>query len=308
MDALAAEVARLVADYHGAISGEHGCGLSRSWFLPQLFGPELYAEFVALKRAFDPQGLLGPGHHRRRARPHRGPSLRAGYRGRGPWRPRLSYAAEGGFDLAIERCFGAGLCKKLTGTMCPPAAVTRDEARSTRARANALQALVAGAVQIADLTEAEFSDVIGSCVACKACKTECPAGVDMAALKVEWLAERRARQGVPVLARVIADFRRLFALASPFAPLVNAVAGTPLVTPAMRLAGVAPQRPAPAIARRPLTRRVVTAAPRPGPRWPCSPTASSSTRSRTSARRWCGSCAPPATQSPSPMWAAAGGR
>jgi len=256
MDVLAHEVAGLVADYHGAISGEHGCGLSRSWFLPQLFGPELYAEFVALKRAFDPQGLLGPGHI------VDGPALtddlRFGpaYRGRHPWQPRLSYAAEGGFDLAIERCFGAGLCKKLTGTMCPPAAVTRDEGRSTRARANALQALVAGVVQIGDLTEREFVEVMGTCVACKACKTECPAGVDMAALKVEWLAERRARQGVPILARVISNFRRLFALAAPFAPLVNAIARTPLVKPAMRLVGVAPQRPAPAIARRSFTRRV----------------------------------------------------
>ncbi len=249
-----AEVARLVAEYDGAISGEHGCGLSRSWSLPQLFGPELYSEFVGLKRAFDPQGLLGPGHIV--DGPDLTEDLRFGpdYRGRQPWRPRLSWAAEGGFDLAIETLLR---CRPVQEAHRHHVSTGRRDPRrgpSTRARANALQALVAGAVQITDLTEAEFSDVIGSCVACKACKTECPAGVDMAALKVEWLAERRARQGVPILARVIANLRRLFAVASPFAPLVNAAACTPLIKPAMRLAGVAPQRPAPAIARRPLTR------------------------------------------------------
>src|SRR5665648_1032910 len=145
---------------------------------------------------------------------------------RGAWAPRRSYAAEGGFDLAVEKCFGAGLCKKLTGTMCPPAAVSRSEAYTTRARANALQGVLCGAVPLAAISAEEFREVLGTCVACKACKTECPAGVDMAALKVEWLAELRARAGVPALARGIGEFRRLAALASPVAPLVNAFART----------------------------------------------------------------------------------
>ncbi len=185
-------------------------------------------------------------------------SLRFGadYRGDHGWTPRLSYAAEGGFGLAVEKCFGAGLCKKLTGTMCPPGAATRDESRSTRARANALQGVVCGAVPLAAIGEDEFQDVLGTCVACKACKTECPAGVDMAALKVEWLAEVRAREGVPVLARGIGDFRRLAGLVAPVAPLVNRLGRTRAARLLTDRAGVAHERPLPAFTRRPLTRRL----------------------------------------------------
>jgi FAD/FMN-containing dehydrogenase/Fe-S oxidoreductase len=252
--AIAEAVGELVVEYHGALSGEHGCGRSRSWFLPRLFGAEIYAEFVALKALFDPAGLLGRGTII--GGPPVTDDLRFGpdYRAEGAWRPRLSYAAEGGFDLAAEKCFGAGLCKKLTGAMCPPAAVSRDERHSTRARANAVQALVSGALPLADVTTDELRDVLGTCVACKACKSECPAGVDMAALKVEWLAERRARAGVPLFARAVADFRKMAALASSLAPLTNALAGRRVARLVTDRAGVASARPLPRFARRPLTR------------------------------------------------------
>jgi FAD/FMN-containing dehydrogenase/Fe-S oxidoreductase len=259
MEMLAEEAGRLVADYHGAISGEHGCGRSRSWLLPRLLGPGLYEAMVAVKDAFDPGRLLNPGVVV--DGPPVAASLRFGadYRGDHGWAPRLSYAAEGGFGLAVERCFGAGLCKKLTGTMCPPAVATRDEARSTRARANALQGVVSGAVPLAAIGADEFREVLGTCVACKACKTECPAGVDMAALKVEWLAEVRAREGVPGLARGIGDFRRLAALAAPVAPLVNGLGRTRAARALTARAGVAHARPLPAFVRRPLTRRLAAA-------------------------------------------------
>ncbi len=260
MATLADEVARLVAGYHGALSGEHGCGRSRSSFLPRFYGPELYAEMVALKDAFDPARLLAPG-----VLIEGGPvtvDLRFGadYRAGGAWRPRLSFAAEGGLGAAVEKCFGAGLCKKTTGSMCPPAMVGRDEALSTRARANALQGVVCGAVSLEDIGEDEFCEVLGTCVACKACKTECPAGVDMAALKVEWLAELRARRGVPPLARAIGEFRRLAGLVAPVAPAVNALARTRLARAVATRAGVAAERPLPSFARRPLSRRLGDAA------------------------------------------------
>ena len=263
LSALAIEVGELVCGYHGAISGEHGCGRSRSWFLPQLLGADLYAAMVAVKDAFDPQRLLGPGTIVEGPAVSEALRYGADYRGDGAWAPRLSYAAEGGFDLAVEKCFGAGLCKKLSGTMCPPAATDRDEARSTRARANALQGVLCGAIPLAAVGEDEFVDVLGTCVACKACKTECPAGVDMAALKVEWLAEVRAGAGMPALARGIGEFRRLAALASPVAPLVNAVARTGSARLVTDRFGVAHERPLPAFARRSLTRRL-GASPRAG--------------------------------------------
>ena len=255
MAAIAEDVGKLVLAYHGAFSGEHGDGYSRSWFNPVLFGPELYADLVALKDAFDPERRLGPGHV------VEGPPLtehlRFGptYRARTEWRPRLSWEREGGFDAGIEKCFGAGQCKKITGTMCPPASVTRDESLSTRARANALQAVLSGALPLDALTGDELHDVLGTCLACKACKTECPAGVDMAALKVEWLAEVRAREGVPVLARAVANLRTLSRLAVPVAPVVNALGRTSLAHRLAARAGVAPERRFPTLVRRPLTRR-----------------------------------------------------
>ena len=256
MDALAREVADLVARYHGVISGEHGCGRSRSWALPHVLPAGVYEAMAELKQAFDPDGLLAPGIV------VDGPpvtaDLRFGadYRGREPWRPRLSFAAEGGFLAAVERCFGAGWCKKQTGTMCPPAAVTGDEARATRARANALQALACGAVPLAAVDEDEFVAVLGTCVACKACASECPAGVDMAALKAEWLAERRARRGTPPLHAAVARFRRLATFAAPLAPLLGRLAATaPARAVAARL-GVALERPLPRLAHRPLSARL----------------------------------------------------
>jgi len=261
MENLAAGVGRLVLEYHGAISGEHGCGRSRSWFLPELLGGELYAAMVALKDVFDPLRLLGPGTIVAGLGVAESLRFGADYQAAGAWTPRLSYAAEGGFDLAVERCFGAGLCKKSSGTMCPPAAATRREARSTRARANALQGVLCGAVPLASIGEDEFSEVLGTCVACKACKTECPAGVDMAALKVEWLAEVRAREGVPHLARGIGGFRRLAALAAPLAPVVNTLVRTPAARAVADRLGVAHERPLPALARRPLTRRLGRGSP-----------------------------------------------
>ncbi len=261
LQGIAAEVGRLVAEYHGAFSGEHGDGFSRSWFNAELFGTDTYADFIALKDLFDPRRLLSPG--RKVEGPPVAENLRfgAGYRGRSGWRPRLSYAREGGYQLAVERCFGAGLCRKQTGTMCPPAAATREEWHTTRARANLLQAIVAGAVAPGELADDEFEEVLGTCLACKACSAECPAAVDMAALKAEWLAELNARDGVPLLARAVADLRALMRLAAPLAPLVNALGRGPLARALMPLAGVDPRRAAPSIARRSFSERARPAAP-----------------------------------------------
>jgi FAD/FMN-containing dehydrogenase/Fe-S oxidoreductase len=256
LQAMAGAVGNLVVEYHGVLSGEHGDGFSRSWFNPELFGPEVYAQMVALKDLFDPRRLLSPGRVVEGPSPTADLRFGAGYRDRSGWRPRLTYAAEGGFDLAVERCFGAGLCKKSVGTMCPPAMVAGDEWLTTRARANALQAVVAGAVPLTDVTAAEFEEVLGTCLACKACKAECPAAVDVAALKAEWLAEVNAREGVPALARAVADLRRLSRLGAPLAPALSLAATTSPARRALRRAGVAAARPLPRLVARPLTRRV----------------------------------------------------
>ncbi len=258
LESLAREVADLVVESGGVISGEHGCGRSRSCLLPGVLGAQLYEAMVAVKDAFDPRRLLGPGTVVDGRPVTEGLRFGADYRAESSWTPRLAYRAEGGFDAAIEKCFGAGLCKKLVGTMCPPAAVDRDEARTTRARANALQAILSGAIPLHAVGGEEFREVLGSCVACKACKTECPAGVDMAALKTEWLAEVRARQGTPLLARGVAGLRASASAASAAAPVFNALAKTRVARRVADSLGVAHERPLPTFTRRPLTRRMAS--------------------------------------------------
>ena len=260
LEGIALAVGRLVKEYGGTLSGEHGDGFSRSWFNPELFGPDVYAEMVALKDLFDPHRLLSPG------RVVEGPPIAdnlrfgVGYRDRSGWRPRLDYGAEGGFDLAAERCFGAGLCKKTIGTMCPPASVTRDEWLSTRARANALQAVVAGAIGLDEVGEEEFERVLGTCLACKACKAECPAAVDVAALKAEWLAEVRGRERVPpARARDRRSSARSRGWRRRWRRWSIALATTAVARAAMRRAGVAAERPAPRLTARPFSRRTAVA-------------------------------------------------
>lgn len=266
LESLARDVAALVVEHGGVISGEHGCGRSRSCLLPTVLGPDVYGALVAVKDAFDPRRLLGRGTVVDGRPVTEDLRFGADYRAAGAWAPRLAYQPEGGFEAAIERCFGAGLCKKLVGTMCPPAAVDRDEARSTRARANALQGILSGAIPLNAMTGEEFREALGSCVACKACKTECPAGVDMAALKTEWLAEVHARSGVPMLLRGVANLRLGASVASAAAPVVNALAKTWAGRRVAEQLGVAHERPLPLFARRPLTRRVSSgkAVPSPG--------------------------------------------
>ena len=206
----------------------------------------MYAELVALKDIFDPQRLLTPG------RVVEGPPIAtnlrfgSGYRDRSGWTPRLDYEAEGGLDLAVERCFGAGLCKKTVGSMCPPAMVDRDEWLTTRARANALQAIVAGAVPLSSVGDREFEQVLGTCLACKACKSECPSSVDMAKLKAEFLQHYYDSRGTPLRARLIAAFPQLLGLAAHAPWAWNAVFGTPALRRlANRTAGFHPARTIP---------------------------------------------------------------
>ena len=194
----------------------------------RLLGREALRGHGGAQGRLRPAAPAGAGHHRRRPRRRRDLRFGADYRGR----RRLDAAAlvRRRGRLRPGRRAGAsapGSARRPPGTMCPPAAVDRERGAAARGRGpTRCRASLCGAVPLAAIGDDEFREVLGTCVACKACKTECPAGVDMAALKVEWLAEVRAREGVPALARGIGEFRRLAALASPLAPLVNALART----------------------------------------------------------------------------------
>ena len=226
-ESIANEIAGLVLEYGGALSGEHGDGLVRAPFMERMFGAELYEAFRTVKRTFDADGLFNPG------KIVDAPPLTANLRYGADYRTPEPAAAfdhgeHGGLGRAVEMCSGVGACRKtLSGTMCPSYMATRDEAHSTRGRANTLRLAMNGGLgngggpRDTGLGDREVYDVLDLCLECRACKTECPVGVDMARFKSEFLADYWRRNGTPLRARVLGHIRTLSALASRAAPLIN---------------------------------------------------------------------------------------
>ena len=224
--AIAEQVSALVQEFGGAMSAEHGDGLSRSCWNETLFGPTLYQAFRELKTAFDPQRIMNPG------KIVDAPPMTANLRYGGRYRARqvktfFRFAREGGFDRAVEMCNGAAVCKKkLEGTMCPSYMITREEEHSTRGRANALRAAINGHLPADALTSPRMYEVFDLCLECKGCKAECPSNVDMAKLKYEFLGQYYARHGTPLRARLFANIETLNRLGCAFAPVSNWVANS----------------------------------------------------------------------------------
>ena len=220
-EAIANDIAELVLEFEGALSGEHGDGLVRGPFVERMFGSKLYAAFRTIKRTFDPAGLFNPG--KIVDSPPLTANLRygAGYRTPEPL-TFFDYDAHGGLGRAVEMCSGVGACRKtLDGTMCPSYMVTRDEAHSTRGRANALRLAMTGRLGETGLGDDGVFETLDLCLECRACKAECPVGVDMARFKSEFLADYYGRHGTPLRARVLGRIHELSAWASPFARLLN---------------------------------------------------------------------------------------
>jgi FAD/FMN-containing dehydrogenase/Fe-S oxidoreductase len=220
---IAAQVSDLVAEFGGAMSGEHGDGLARSRWNRKLFGEEVYSAFRAVKAAFDPKGLLNPG--KVVAEPDPGVDLRLGpgYRAEEPPATAFDFAPQGGFARAVEMCSGVGACRKpVGGTMCPSYMVTRDELHSTRGRANALRLAISGQLPSGGLDDPLLHEALDLCLQCKACKTECPSNVDMAKLKAEVLHQKH-RGRPPLGALMMGHVHELAPFGSRLAPLANAL-------------------------------------------------------------------------------------
>jgi FAD/FMN-containing dehydrogenase/Fe-S oxidoreductase len=220
-EAIANDVSDLVLEYGGALSGEHGDGLVRSPFMKKMFGPVLYEAFRDVKRTFDPQGIFNPG------KIVDAPPLTSNLRyGAGYVTPTpvtyFDYSEYGGMGGAVDMCSGLGACrKKLDGTMCPSYMATQEEADSTRGRANVLRLAMAGRIGEAGLGDEGVYQVLDLCLECRACKAECPVGVDMARFKSEFLADYWSRHGVSRHARVLGNARTLARWGSAFAPVSN---------------------------------------------------------------------------------------
>jgi FAD/FMN-containing dehydrogenase/Fe-S oxidoreductase len=220
-EAIAQDVADLVLQFGGALSGEHGDGLVRSPFMRQMFGPVLYEAFREIKRTFDPHGILNPG--KIVDAPPITTNLRFGarYETANPttW---FDYSEYGGMGGAVEMCSGVGACrKKLSGTMCPSYMATREEAHTTRGRANTLRLAMTGRLGESGLGDKGVYEVLDLCLECRACKAECPVGVDMARFKSEFLADYWRRHGTPHAARALGNVHRMSVWGSRFAPLSN---------------------------------------------------------------------------------------
>jgi Fe-S oxidoreductase len=236
MRAIAEEACALVKKYKGAAySGEHGDGLVRSEWIAPIIGERLTAALGEIKALFDPKNLMNPGKIVRPSKQDDRTLFRfkPGYA-----IPRVGEAldwsewtvpgaASTGFAAAVEMCNNNGHCRKFdAGTMCPSFRATGDEKHLTRGRANTLRLALSGQLGRLDANEAftsdEMYDTLDLCVSCKGCKRECPTGVDMAKMKIEFLHHYHARHGYSLRDRLVAYLPRYAPLASRFAGITNA--------------------------------------------------------------------------------------
>ena len=247
--AIADEITDLVVRFRGTLSSEHGDGRARSPYLEKLFGPRLMQAFRELKHAFDPDNRMNPGNlvapvgitdHLRYGTQYT------------TWEPStlLDFSEQGGFAAAIEMCNGVGACRKtLEGTMCPSYMATKDEEHSTRGRANALRAALSGRLPKAEFTGRRLYEVMDLCLECKGCKAECPANVDMAKLKYEFLHHYYEANGLPLRNRLFGQIAKVNRLGSRLPALVNRLSGlAPSRWALEKIAGIDRRRPLPSLA------------------------------------------------------------
>jgi len=227
MRAIAEEAFAMVREYKGSHSGEHGDGIVRSEFHQKMFGAELVHAFEEVKDRFDPHSLFNPGKIVRAPK----------FDDRGNFRYGPDYHADditsaldwsaypgagGGFQGAVEMCNNNGACRALSGgVMCPSYRVTRDERDVTRGRANTLRLAITGQLGPDAFTSDEMAETFKLCVSCKACRRECPTGVDMARMKIEVLAARTAQRGLALHERLVGYLPRYAPYAAKVPWLMN---------------------------------------------------------------------------------------
>ena len=225
MRSIAEETFALVREYKGSHSGEHGDGLVRSEFHTQMFGERIVRAFETVKDAFDPTAMLNPNRIVHppamddRSLFRYGP----GYAPAPGFTPKLDWTEHpgllGGMLGAVEMCNNNGTCRSFdANSMCPSYRVTRDEKHLTRGRANTLRLALTGQLGADAMASDAMADTMALCVSCKACKRECPTGVDMAKMKIEVLAARADKFGVKWRESLIAELPR-------YAPIVSRMAG-----------------------------------------------------------------------------------
>lgn len=230
------DAAKLVAVHGGSLSGEHGDGRARSELLPLMYAPEVIAAFEGFKALFDPDNVLNPGVLVA-PRPVDADLRLTGIVGN----------RDRDLAAAVHRCVGVGKCRSSTadgGFMCPSYRATHDERDSTRGRARVLQEVINGSL-LTDWSSRAVTESLDLCLSCKACASDCPAGVDMAGYKSEVLHRRYRRRARPIAHYSLGWLPRWLRAASAVPRVANAVAESDRLR---RLAGVDPRRPAPRLA------------------------------------------------------------
>jgi FAD/FMN-containing dehydrogenase/Fe-S oxidoreductase len=223
MRAIAEEAFAMVREYKGSHSGEHGDGIVRSEFHEAMFGGRIARAFEEVKDAFDPQELFNPGKIVRAPKMDDRSLFRfpPGYR-QLPVATALDWSEWGGFAAAAEMCNNNGACRaRDAGVMCPSFRATGDEQHLTRGRANTLRLALSGQLGRDALTADDMRATLDLCISCKGCKRECPTGVDMARMKIEFLHHWRRRHGLARRDRLFAYLPRYAPHAARLAPLVN---------------------------------------------------------------------------------------
>ena len=254
--------ADVVLGFGGSLSGEHGDGQSRAALLPRMFGTELMEAFREFKVLFDPDNRMNPGKLIDAVRVY-DPVENLRYEIETPLahggtdtrklETHFAFAADGGsFARATERCVGVGACRNTTGgVMCPSYRATGDEQHSTRGRARLLWEMLSGALRMEGFQSEAVHQALDLCLSCKACKSECPVQVDVAAWKSEFLAQHYKGRLHP-LHHYIFGFADKLARWGSFTPaLTNALLTGPLTSPLIKhIVGVAQQRKLPRLAPR----------------------------------------------------------
>ncbi|SHH35833.1 FAD-binding and (Fe-S)-binding domain-containing protein [Halobaculum gomorrense] len=267
MHSITDDVTDLVLDHFGAFSGEHGDGLARTEFNPKMYGEALWSAFQELKSAFDPEWRMNPGKvvyvdgetAEERGYPESAAdtdmreNLRYGadYRSIEP-QTAIDFDDEGGFSHLVELCNGCGTCRETEGdVMCPTYRASGEEIQATRGRANMLRAAISGELSEDEIHSDRFQEeVLGLCVGCKGCMSDCPTGVDLAKLKAEVKHEHHEEEGAGIRERVFADIDAASRIGSALAPVANAATKLPGARTVMeKTLGIASDRELPTFTR-----------------------------------------------------------
>ena len=232
MRSIAEAAVELVVRLGGAISSEHGDGITRGEWIEKAYGPKIVQAFRMIKQAADPNGILNPGKIVDTLLMDTFLRYDNEYHPVG-WTPIMTFSSHSPDRIqlveAIEQCNGAGVCRKSDGVMCPSFQATKDEMFSTRGRANLLRAMVSNDFASREIGMQAVKDSLELCLACKGCKAECPSAVDLAKLKYEFYHYYYCLPGNhhPVRDYLFGYISQIAKIGHPFAPLVNYLLSTP---------------------------------------------------------------------------------